>query len=96
MPVLCSPGNQFRSDTCLLLGPLTAVRVSRRDAECMGRLVMYLVYLHSQSLPLPGPTNQKQPLVHKLCKYVASQQGCDCTGAAEQSEALALVRGKEG
>lgn len=43
MLVLCSPGNQFMSDTCLLLGPLTAMIVSRRDAERMGRLVMYLV-----------------------------------------------------
>lgn len=55
---------------------------------------------HSQSLPLPGTTNQKQPLVHKLCKHVASQhnqhQGCDCTGAAEWCETPAPGRGKEG
>lgn len=51
-----------------------------------------------QSLPLPGATNQKQALLHKLCKHMASQhdqqQGCGCMREAEQFEAPVRGKGK--
>lgn len=87
------------------------MRVARRDAECIGSLLLYLLVfwepdcvsptaISHWSLPLPGITEHKQCLAHRLCKHMASprgqQQGHDYTGTAEQSESLALWGSKVG